>query len=214
MARNWLLSRGNSKLGEGIHGWTIPAVQTCPGRTACCERACFGRHGRFVTSTMTRLNRWRYEQSKKASFVDRMCDEIVKRGVLVLRVHVVGDFATPRYTAKWIEIAARCPDVKMFAYSRSWRVETIRPLLYAWGALPNTRLWLSADRDSGLPENVPEGAQVAWLQVDESPPPGGDLTFQVRKLRRLSLPTVAPVCLQERPETKHMNCSSCRVCWQ
>lgn len=214
MARKWLLSRGNSKLGEGIHGWTIPAVQTCPGRTACCERVCFGRHGRFVTATMARLNRWRYEQSRKASFVEAMCDEIVRRGVLVLRVHVVGDFPTRRYISKWIEIAVRSPGVKMFAYSRSWRVEKLRPLLYAFGALPNVRLWLSADKDSGLPENVPPGVRVAWLQVDEAPPQGGDLTFQVRKLRRLSLPTAGPVCAQERPETKHMNCSSCRVCWQ
>src|SRR5262245_22311744 len=129
MAERWLLSKGNSKLGEGIHGWTIPAVLSCPGRTECCERVCFGRHGRFVTETMTRLNAGRYEQSRKAWVVDRMCDEIVRRGVLVLRVHVVGDFATPRYAQKWIEIAARSPNTRMFAYSRSWRIDKIRPLL-------------------------------------------------------------------------------------
>lgn len=211
----FLLSKGNSKLGEGIHGWTIPAVSTCPGRTPTCERVCFGTHGRFVTDTMTRLNAWRYEQARKASFVARMCDEILRRGVLVLRVHVIGDFATPRYTQKWIEIAARNPNVRMFAYSRSWRVETIRPLLYAWGALPNVRLWLSADRSSGLPTDVPPGIRVAWLQVDEAPPQGGNLVFQVRRLRRLALPMAVPVCDQETPSGKAsgINCSSCRVCW-
>jgi hypothetical protein len=162
---------------------------------------------------MKRLNEWRYEQSRKASFVDTMCDEIVRRGVLVLRVHVVGDFATPRYTSKWIEVAARNPNVRFFAYSRSWRVEKIRPLLYAFGALPNVKLWLSADKDSGLPADVPEGIRVAWLQVDEQPPPGGELVFQVRKLRRMALPMAVPVCVQERPGTKDMNCSSCRICW-
>jgi hypothetical protein len=60
--------------------------------------------------------------------------------------------------------------VRFFAYSRSWRVEKIRPLLYAFGALPNVKLWLSADKDSGLPADVPEGIRVAWLQVDEQPP--------------------------------------------
>lgn len=212
----FLLSKGNSKLGEGIHGWTIPAVSTCPGRTPTCERVCFGTHGRFVTETMTRLNGWRYEQSRKAGFVDKMCDEIVRRGVLVLRVHVVGDFATPRYTQKWIEIAARNPSTRMFAYSRSWRVETIRPLLYAFGALPNVRLWLSADVSSGLPPDVPEGIRVAWLQTDEQPPQGGNLVFQTRRLRRMSLPMTVPVCVQERPEghDRGMNCSACRVCWE
>jgi hypothetical protein len=144
-----------------------------------------------------------------------MSDEIFRRGVLVLRVHVVGDFATPLYTQKWIEIAERNPAVRMFAYSRSWRVDRIRPLLYAFGALPNVRLWLSADKDSGLPADVPKGIRVAWLQDDEQPPHGGDLVFQVRKLRKLSLPMVVPVCSQERPEGKAAgtNCSSCRVCW-
>jgi hypothetical protein len=28
-----LLTRGNGKLGEGIHVWSLPAVETCPGRT-------------------------------------------------------------------------------------------------------------------------------------------------------------------------------------
>jgi hypothetical protein len=216
VAERWLLSQGNSKLGEGIHGWTIPAVDTCPGKTPCCSKVCFGTHGRFVTGTMRRLNVWRYEQSKKASFVDRMCDEIRRRGVLVLRVHVVGDFATPRYTSKWIEIAARCSATRMFAYSRSWRVEKIRPLLYAFGALPNVRLWLSADKDSGMPTAVPPGIRVAWLQVDEQAPNGGDLVFQVRKLRRLALPLAVPICDQETPSGKERgtNCSSCRVCWE
>jgi len=56
------------------------------------------------------------------------------------------------------------PPREVFTYSRSWRVETIRPLLYAFGALPNVKLWLSADRDSGLPADVPTGIRVAWLQ--------------------------------------------------
>lgn len=215
-AERFLLSKGNSKLGEGIHGWTIPAITTCPGRTGTCSRVCFGTHGRFVTDTMKRLNAWRYEQSQKASFVDKISDEIVRRGVLVLRVHVIGDFATPRYTAKWIEIAARNPNTRMFAYSRSWRVEKIRPLLYAWAALPNVKLWLSADKDSGLPQDLPEGVRVAWLQDTETLPQGGDLTFQVRKLRKMSLPTVAPICEQELPagKARGANCSSCRVCWE
>jgi hypothetical protein len=103
----------------------------------------------------------------------------------------------------------------MFAYSRSWRVEKLRPLLFAFGAVPNVKLWLSANKDSGLPQNVPPGIRVAWLQVDETPPQGGHLVFQVRKLRRMSLPVVAPICEQELPSGKArgVNCSSCRVCW-
>jgi hypothetical protein len=210
-----LLSKGNAKLGESIFGWTLQAIHTCPGRTETCSRWCFASHGRFCTTQMEARNRWRLSQAKKAGFVDAMSSEIYRRGVLIVRVHIGGDFFSPRYVQKWIEIAARHPAVRFFAYSRSWRTEAIRPLLYAWGSLPNVRLWLSADRDSGIPRDVPEGIRVAWLQVDEAPPQGGNLVFQVRRLRRMALPMFVPVCEQETPAGKAAgaNCSSCRVCW-
>lgn len=211
-----LLSRGNSKLGESIFGWTLEAIQTCPGRTPLCSHWCFASHGRFATRQMKRRNRWRLQQAKAPGFVDAMCAELHHRGVMVLRVHIGGDFMSASYVQKWIEIAARNPNVRFFAYSRSWRVEAIRPLLYAWGALPNVRLWLSADSDSGLPPTVPQGIRVAWLQVDHQPAPGGQLVFQVRRLRRLSLPTIVPVCGQETPAGKEAgtNCANCRTCWE
>jgi len=160
---------------------------------------------------------WRYEQSKRKDFADRMVEEIFRRGVLVLRVHVSGDMATPVYTQKWIEIAARCPTVRFFSYSRSWRVEKIRPLLYAFGALPNVRLWLSADAETGYPSVVPAGIRVAWLQHNEVVPAKADLIFQVRTVRakqgQVSLPLV---CEQETPagKARGVNCANCGVCWQ
>ena len=47
-----LLTRGNGKLGEGIHAWSIPAIETCPGRSALCERVGYAREGRFRTQFM------------------------------------------------------------------------------------------------------------------------------------------------------------------
>jgi hypothetical protein len=38
-----LLVRGNRKLGESVHSFSVPAVDTCPGRSAPCERACYAR---------------------------------------------------------------------------------------------------------------------------------------------------------------------------
>lgn len=215
MARRFLLSKGSTKLGESIFGWALEAGATCPGKTPTCSHWCYASHGRFCTEQMKARNAWRLGQAKKAGFVDRVCDEIFRRGVLILRVHVGGDFFSPKYTQKWIEIAARNPNVKMFAYSRSWRVEKVRPLLYAWGALPNVRLWLSADRDA-YPKNVPQGVRVAYMQVAEEDAPRGDLTFQVRRLRKLSLPTAPPICGQETVQGKRqgVNCSNCSVCWQ
>jgi hypothetical protein len=215
LAVRYLLSHGNEKLGSSIFGWTIPAIQTCPGRSETCSRVCFATHGRFVTHKVKELMAWRYEQSKRADFVDRMVNELFRRSVLVLRVHVSGDFATPSYTRKWIEIAARSPKVRFFAYTRSYRVPKIEAHLRVLAALSNFKLWYSADCDTGVPPNVPPGVRVAWLQHSETPPAGGDLVFQVQKLRRLALPMAIPVCEQELPEGKARGttCSNCHICW-
>lgn len=212
----FLLSEGTTKLGKAILGWSIPAVHTCPGRSETCSRYCYATHGRFVTEKVKKLMEWRYEQSKRRDFCDRMVDEIYRRGVLVCRVHVSGDMATPRYTAKWIEIAARSSHVRFLCYSRSWRVEKIKPLLFAFGALPNVRLWLSADQETGYPPEVPEGCKVVWMQTTERESVAGDLVFQVRKLRRLALPMSIQVCPQESEEGKQkgVNCSNCGICWR
>lgn len=208
----------DGKLGGSIFGWSIPAVRTCPGRTSVCESVCYATHGRFCTKKVVDLNEWRYEQSKRSDFADAMSDEIFRRGVIVLRVHVSGDFYSPAYTTKWIEVATRNPHTTLFCYSRSWRIDKIRALLAAFAALENVQLWYSADCDSGYPPEVPERVRVAWLQHSPLPAPENvDLVFQTRKQRarpgQVSLPMV---CSQETPEgkAKGVNCSNCTVCWK
>lgn len=212
-----MLSQGTTKLGEAIFGWSIPPVRTCPGRSETCSRLCYATHGRFATNKVKKLMQWRFEQSKRKDFVDLMVDEIYRRGVLVCRIHVSGDFYSPTYTGAWTSIAARSPQTRFFAYTRSYRVEAIETALREFSALENVRLWYSADAEMGYPEDVPEGVRVAWLQDSERKPDTADLVFQVRKVRekepgRVSLPLVCP---QETPEGKRRGttCASCQICW-
>jgi hypothetical protein len=211
-----LLSLGNDKLGDTIHSWSIPAVQTCPGRSCVCERVCYATHGRFSTAKSKEAMRWRLQQSKRMDFADRMIDEVYTRGVLVCRIHVAGDFYSPGYLSKWIEIAAGSPNTRFFTYTRSWRVAKIEPLLRAFVALDNVRLWYSADSDTGFPPDVPPGVQVASLQDTPVVPQQADLLFQTRSVRTLALPLAIPVCAQELPEGKArgVNCANCGVCWK
>jgi hypothetical protein len=160
--------------------------------------------------------RWRLQQSKRTDFAERMLDEVYRRGVLVCRIHVAGDFYSPGYLEKWIEIAAGSPNTRFFAYTRSWRVAKIAPLLAAFAALDNVRLWYSADSDTGYPPGVPPAVRVAWLQDTAAVPDRADLLFQPRGVRKLALPLAAPVCAQELPQGKArgVNCANCGVCWQ
>jgi Gene product 88 len=159
-----LLLVGNDKLSQSIFQWSIPAIETCPGRTPACAHACYAMRGHFLFDAVQERLEWNQRQALMGNFVDRMVDEVFRKGCIVVRVHVSGDFGTPTYTRKWVEIVSRSPQTTFFAYTRSWRVAKIDPVLRELAALPNMRLWYSADRQTGWPEHIPETVRVAWMQ--------------------------------------------------
>ena len=91
-----LLTRGNGKLGEGIHAWSLPAVETCPGRSDLCSRVCYARSGRFKTRTMQSRLAENLAAAEADGFTARITTEVHRRGVQTLRIHVSGDFFDPR----------------------------------------------------------------------------------------------------------------------
>ena len=87
-----LLQRGNSKLGEAVHHWSLPAFTTCPDRSALCEHHCYARGGRFRTRRVQYILARNLLLAARDDFEDRMVKEVKRCGVHVLRVHVSGDF--------------------------------------------------------------------------------------------------------------------------
>jgi hypothetical protein len=136
----------------------------------------------------------------------------------VLRIHSSGDFFSEPYAAKWIDILRQSPPVKAYGYTRSWRVPTIVPVLGELARLSNVRLWFSCDVDTGLPQNVPTGVRVAWLQSDpdEPVPAGVNLVFRPRALRRRPVKRIslALVCPTEQGRGHDGTCTSCALCWR
>jgi hypothetical protein len=64
----------------------------------------------------------RYEASKEENFVQTITDELtkVKKGKQIyVRIHDSGDFYSPAYFAKWLEIARLNPSVRFYAYTKS-----------------------------------------------------------------------------------------------
>jgi len=51
--------------------------------------------------------------------------------------------------------------------------------------MPNVKLWLSAEAETGFPEKVPDGARVARMQTDaEAHPEETDLVFLDHPMRK------------------------------
>ena len=212
-----LLQKGNGKLGENIHHWSIPAWQTCPGRSAAC-RVCYAMSGHYHMPNVKANLARNYDVSLKDGFVRRIVREIDRRWCQVVRIHVAGDFYDPAYTRKWLEIVQRCPDVIFYAYTRSWRVPEIAPVLVEIANHNNVKLWYSADDDTGIPQDVPKTVRVAWLMETEGQHEMielSDLVFRAQPLRktpsrRIGLTLVCPV---ENGSGKDTDCGRCGVCW-
>lgn len=210
-----LLQLGNAKLGRAIHVWSIPAVDACPGSTAVCRNLCYATRHRFRFDSVKRRLAWNRRQCDREDFVDRMVAEIRSSGVLVLRIHVAGDFYDADYVRKWSAIVKRSPRVRFYGYTRSWRIAALALALEELAACRAMRLWYSFDDESGLPATLPPTVRLAYLQTTTAAPPSAaDLVFRPHGLR--TLPELPVVCDQETPSGKQLGvtCGSCGRCFR
>jgi hypothetical protein len=130
-----LLGTGNSKLvktgnelGVKIFNFSIPAGNdkitgkiTCPF-AAECLKLCYAKKGAYAWSNVQLALHERYTASKEADFVERITDElnkVKKDKQIYIRIHDSGDFYSPAYFVKWLEIARLNPSVRFYAYTKS-----------------------------------------------------------------------------------------------
>ncbi len=179
------VSRWNSKVGV-LPSFSLPVLQTCPGKTEFCRRLCYGLRGRFTHQKMREIYQNNLKASKQAGFVERIVREISKSKTEAFRLHVVGDFYSVEYLEKWIEIANRLPNVKFFGSTRSWRVPELRKTLERFRDLPNVYLRASIDFTH---LDRPTCSWGVWSIEGEGDP-----------------------CLHDYGLVK--NCTACKKCWQ
>jgi hypothetical protein len=209
-----LLQQGNTKLGEGIYTFSLPAVSTCPGSSPACRQECYARRGRFLF--LERQYRRYLEASRDEGFAARLASEIRRRWVACVRIHVSGDFYSADYVGKWVQITQACPQTRFFACTRSWRHADIALALAKLSRLKNVRLWYSCDRDTGVPVSHPNRVKLCWMQTgEEDLPARADLVFRVQRLRkhvakRIGLALVCPV--ENGATGRRTDCGRCRVC--
>lgn len=221
-----LNSPNNRKLGTGIHSFSLPAgPASCPGRTKVCSSVCYAQRGFFSFPAMHRTLAAAMKQTKAKNFVARTVEEIHRRGIRVVRIHVAGDFYLHKgknpdqYIRRWIEIIKSCPNVKFFGYTRSWRIQKLVPALRALAKLPNMVLWLSCDRDAPKPVRIAH-TRVAYMLSDpdgeQSIPSTSNLVFRTmdRHLVRKKIDGVQ-VCPVENgiKLDSPVTCTTCKLCW-
>jgi len=130
-----LLGKGNSKLqkteiefGVRIFNFSIPAGNdkksgkiTCPFAGSCLK-LCYANKGKYRFGNVQRGLSNRYEASKQENFVELMTKElskVKKDRQIYIRIHDSGDFYSPSYFWKWVQIARLNPSVRFYAYTKS-----------------------------------------------------------------------------------------------
>jgi hypothetical protein len=122
-----LLSNTNSKLkADGILGFGLPPVKTCPGAGECL-RFCYGCKGTYKVfkKTISEAQNRRLEATKDMFFFANITSELqsMKKKPTAVRIHDTGDFYSQEYFNKWCDVASSNPDVLFYAYTKSLHLD-------------------------------------------------------------------------------------------
>lgn len=223
--------RGNSKIGT-ISQFSLPAGHnfrgaSCPGATEFCESLCYAKDTLFTFWETQYYVNWAYLLLWPDRFLQVWKDISLTE---VVRIHVGGDFFSPEYVGLWVDVIKARQDTRFYAYTRSWQNgrgkianDFIDPLT-TLSELPNMRLVLSCDRQTGVPDaNMIPAAIRAWLAADDNDLPGEPVELVFRDKDGMSkgaVPELAdsPVCPVERSpkfvkRTGAVTCRNCTFCF-
>jgi hypothetical protein len=134
---DYRLSDGNTKLkADGIVSFNLIPIVHCP-MAGACKAYCYATVGQqaFRSGVLRRARA--FLATLQPDFVPRMIAEVakaVKKGARAVRIHDSGDFYSFEYLQAWFAIAAACPGVTFYAYTKM--VPFVK-VAYAKGLVPN-----------------------------------------------------------------------------
>lgn len=180
-----LLGTGNTKLkntakhfGIKIFNFSIPAGNdkasgkiTCPFAGSCLS-LCYAKKGMYRFGNVERALSNRYEASKKDDFVERINTELAKvkkDKQIYVRIHDSGDFYSPSYFAKWLEIARLNPSVRFYAYTKShsfirgnFAIPENMDLIYSLGSTRDELIDQETERHSKIFQSAEEMSAAGY----------------------------------------------------
>jgi hypothetical protein len=122
LTQNSKLKKTSKELGLRVFNFGIPAYKSASGKLTCpmadeCVKFCYAKKGAYIWSNVKPAFEKRYQLTKTENFVDAMNNEIRKKKPDYVRVHDSGDYYSPAYLKKWIEVAIHNPGVRFYSYT-------------------------------------------------------------------------------------------------
>jgi len=196
--KNSLFQLGSQRTGRVLYinlpcgrcGTCIGATDYCDGRTLDSQGrprfTCNGKRGRSAGADAVAYAERVLAATKQSDFATRAIDELYRRNAEHVRIHNRGDFYSVTYVRAWIKIAAACPHILFWTYTRSWRIAKMMPSLSQFAELSNVSLFWSTDKDThaehGAPPQLP-CVRVAHLRsfANEQIPDYVDLVWRDKR---------------------------------
>lgn len=124
LTQNAKLKKTSIENNMRVLNFSLPAYKTITGKTVCpfakdCIKYCYAQKGNYKYPSVIKGLNNRYELSKTAEFVPKMNATIILERPTHVRIHDSGDFYSPQYLNKWVQIAKDNTSVIFYAYTKS-----------------------------------------------------------------------------------------------
>jgi len=125
LTQNAKMKKTSKENKAKILNFSIPAYKTKSGKSTCpfaggCQKYCYAQKGNYTRFPIVQeLMEKKYLLSKQDNFNTLMNEEIKKKKPTHVRIHDSGDFYSPLYLQKWVDIANDNKDVIFYAYTKS-----------------------------------------------------------------------------------------------
>ena len=122
LTQNSKLKKTSKELGVKVYNFGIPAYKSASGKLTCpfadeCVKFCYAKKGAYIWSNVQPAFEKRYQLTLTDQFVEVMSKEILKKQPDFVRVHDSGDYYSPKYLQKWIDLAVMHHAVKFYSYT-------------------------------------------------------------------------------------------------
>ena len=125
LTQNAKMKKTSKENKAKILNFSIPAYKTKSGKSTCpfaggCQKYCYAQKGNYTRFPIVQeLMEKKYLLSKQDNFNTLINTEIQKKKPTHIRIHDSGDFYSPLYLQKWVDIANDNKDVIFYAYTKS-----------------------------------------------------------------------------------------------
>ena len=136
------IGKGNAKLSKSTLTFSLPAGRTCPGARDCkawvsAGKIVDGPHTTFrcfaASNEVMYPNVHRSRAANLSTIAEAVNESItvayqvladniqpkITKSIDKFRIHPSGDFFAATYLAAWLSVAARFPNIKFYAYTKS-----------------------------------------------------------------------------------------------